>query len=289
MNVAARFSGKGQPYEGLAKFSSVKRLPQWTGKVRLVPEHLADPLRWTKPRRIFVNSMSDLFHEKLTNKEIAAVFGVMSAAPMHTFQILTKRARRMREWFEWMHSDPIAKLASAMHAWQMKGFVPSAAIRPALYNRQPDGNVPYWPLPWVWLGVSAEDQERADERVPELLRTPAAVRFVSYEPALGPIDFTRLHGEMSPSGALAHDSLTGVYGGGPWKTATKLDWVICGAESGPRHRPFSEDWARSVRDQCVARGVAFFYKQNVDARGHKIGTPPLDGKRWEQFPREVST
>src|SRR5271156_1075393 len=94
MRVAARFSAKGEPYEGLAKFSSVKRLPQWTGKVRLVPEHLADPLRWTTPRRVFVNSMSDMFHDGLSNEHIAAVFGVMAASTRHTFQLLTKRARR---------------------------------------------------------------------------------------------------------------------------------------------------------------------------------------------------
>ena len=247
MGVAARFSGEGQPYEGLAKFSPSRRLPQWTGKVRLVPEHLADPLRWTKPRRIFVNSMSDLFHEGLTNEEIAAVFGVMSACPQHTFQILTKRAKRMREWFEWVRATSLNHdsdaIADAFFEWQQRDVLPSAFLQPT------------WPLPNVWIGVSAEDQTRADERIPDLLRTPAAVRFVSYEPALGPINFQR----VGPINALRGRRVDAT--SGESEACTSLDWIIVGGESGPRARPFDVDWARSVVLQCKSAGVACFVKQ----------------------------
>lgn len=246
MGVAARFSGKGQPYEGLAKFSPARRLPQWTGAVHLVPEHLADPLRWTRPRRVFVNSMSDLFHERLTNEEIAAVFGVMAAAPRHTFQILTKRAKRMREWFEWV--DTKATLGFEPHEDVVLRCTDRATSH-ALPIR--DGHrMKRWPLPNVWLGVSAEDQQRAAERIPELLRTPAAVRFVSYEPALGPIDFAPWLTSLRRRG------LGVVEAGHP-----HLDWIIVGGESGPRARPFDVQWARSVVEQCKAAGVACFVKQ----------------------------
>lgn len=103
--IAARFSGSGLPFEGFAKKSAKRGLPQWTGKVELRPEHLADPLRWRKGRRIFVSSMSDVFHEELSNEDIAAIFGVMAAAPQHTFQVLTKRAERMKAWFDWFRAE----------------------------------------------------------------------------------------------------------------------------------------------------------------------------------------
>jgi protein gp37 len=188
--VAARFSGPGLAYEGLATRGS-NGLPRWTGEVRMVPEHLADPLRWKRPRRVFVNSMSDLFHEKLTNEQIAAVFGVMAAAPRHTFQVLTKRAKRMREWFAWIGgmrgpsgiSDTVPAMAVMSAAAKLPELIGPMT---AAYQSAPLA----WPLPNVWLGVSCENQETADERIPDLLHCPAAVRFISYEPALGPVDFS---------------------------------------------------------------------------------------------------
>ncbi len=231
--VAARFSGPGQPYEGLATTKQVKvaasltKRPdgtidqrstfasrsRWTGAVRLIPEHLADPLRWKRPRRIFVNSMSDLFHEALTNEQIAAVFGVMAAAPQHTFQVLTKRARRMREWFEWARKQawedgedrPDYGLMLAGYTGSELGDGSSTdegdqqaaienRINDAWARDGADGGTVWdcpWPLPNVWLGVSVENQAAADERVYELLATPAAVRFLSCEPLLGPVDLSR--------------------------------------------------------------------------------------------------
>lgn len=164
--IAARFSGPGQPFYGFATDRSI--IPgsprggvagRWTGDVELVPEKLEEPLHWKKPRRVFVDSMSDLFHEKLSNEDISRVFDVMNRASQHTFQVLTKRPARM-------------------FAWADGGL--SAGAWPALNIR---------PSPNVWLGVSVEDQKTADKRIPLLLQTPAALRFVSYEPALGPVDF----------------------------------------------------------------------------------------------------
>ena len=183
--MAARFSGVGQPYEGLAKMTPSG--PRWTGEVRLVSEHLADPLRWKRPRRVFVNSMSDLFHEKLPDEVIAAVFGIMSAASEHTFQVLTKRAARMVEWFKWAASE--AARRAHIDAAHFCTKLAAEELRESGETKIRGIQAGRWPLPNVWIGVSVEDQATADERIPLLLQCPAAVRWVSYEPALGPVDF----------------------------------------------------------------------------------------------------
>jgi protein gp37 len=247
-NIAARFSAPGAPYHGLAVMT--EHGPQWTGEMRLVTKHLADPLRWRAPARVFVNSMSDLFHEGLTNEQIAAVFGVMAAAPRHTYQVLTKRAKRMREWFEWIKAraadaDSFPVGVCQAYASQHLG---RSDLMPELL-----ADWPSWPLPSVWIGVSVEDQKRADERVPELLRTPAAVRFISYEPALGHVDF----------GDAIYEQ--GYESNGPqgWVQTREhgIDWVIVGGESGPGSRPFDVAWARDVVRQCREARVACFVKQ----------------------------
>lgn len=246
---AARFAGAGGPYHGLVRVGP--NGPRWTGDVRLVPDSLTAPLHWRKPRRVFVDSMSDLFHEKISNEDIAAVFGVMAASPQHTFQVLTKRAERMLEWFMLVAArrptvtmEPVAYCLGAMHGVLRR---PSAAVA-----HDGDGRPP-WPLPNVWLGVSVEDQQRADERIPPLLATPAAVRFVSYEPALGPVDFQR----YIYDGAWMNDPLAT-----RGFTATRLNWIIVGGESGPGAREFDLAWARSIVAQCRAAGVAMFIKQD---------------------------
>lgn len=190
---AARFAKPRQPYHGLAEMTPSG--PRWTGKVRLVPEHLADPLKWRKPRRVFVNSMSDLFHEGLKNEEIAAVFGIMAAAPRHTFQVLTKRPERMLEWFCWY--DENRNKRRFRHPELIEHA--AAIVRPIIGD---DADIIFraanacagrdsWPLPNVWLGVSVENQKTADERIPLLLQAPAALRWVSFEPALKAVDFSR--------------------------------------------------------------------------------------------------
>ena len=239
---AARFSGDGQPYAGLV------RNGKWTGEVRMAAEHLADPLRWKKPRRIFVNSMSDLFHEKLTNEEIAAVFGVMAAAPQHTFQVLTKRAERMREWFAWMKNAENFSPQATMHVEACEHDAIGEDEDDSIAERILDAE---WPLPNVWLGVSVENQAAADERIPELLATPAAVRFLSCEPLIGPVLLT-----MTDEARRGQwfDYLTG---------PNHIDWVIAGCESGPGARACDVAWLRSLREQCAAAGVPFFLKQAV--------------------------
>jgi protein gp37 len=191
----------------------------------LRPDKLALPLRWTKPRKVFVNSMSDLFHEKVSDEYIARVFSVMACAERHTFQLLTKRHGRMRSL---LNSEAFRELVFKCQALELPGDVMGD----------------YWPLPNVWLGVSAEDQKRADLRIPALLDTPAAVRFISAEPLLGPIDLSRF-----------------VEDDGEKFDLPPLSWVIVGGESGPGARPMHPDWARSLRDQCVAAGVPFLFKQ----------------------------
>lgn len=231
---AMRFSGPGQPYEGLVRQTA--NGPRWTGRVELIPSKLDEPLHWRRPRRVFVNSMSDLFHEALSSDAIAAVFGIMACNPRHTFQILTKRPERMREWILGMQEHHRQHMSRALF------------FRVANYPRALD--VPFgWPLPNVWLGVSLEDQKTADERIPLLLQTPAAVRFVSYEPALGPVDFRSW---LLSVGGITSRGIAG---------SPRLDQIIVGGESGPNARPFDVAWARSVIRQCREAGVAAFCKQ----------------------------
>lgn len=269
--MAARFSGPGQPYDGLAR--STPSGPRWTGKVRLVEEHLADPLRWKRPRRVFVNSMSDLFHEALSNEQIAAIFGVMAAAPQHTFQVLTKRAKRMREWFVGGARPNIAVYDAAAEIvagdWSK---MPSDMAK----TRSSGGA--WWPLPNVWLGVSVEDQATADARIPHLLETPAAVRWVSYEPALGPVRFDHLDADAAGHAEWCQiDALTGRHTdmGRPCPDApSRLDWIVIGGESGPGARPFDVAWARATIAACRAAGVPCFVKQ-LGARPVQAPAPPV--------------
>lgn len=290
--VAARFSGPGQPYEGLAvrKLRVVSddeqtTVGRWTGTVRVVPEHLADPLRWRRPRRVFVNSMSDLFHESLTNEQIAAVFGVMAAAAQHTFQVLTKRAARMRAWFEWLLAGEVSPSGKCYAA-------ASGAVDFGTWWR----TVPQkWPLPNVWIGVSVENQAAADERIPELLRTPAAVRWLSCEPLLGEVDFKRQCHAAGCDGECGHASPFAMLGDD--STGALIDWLVMGAESGPGARAADPAWFRSLAEQCRAAGVPVFFKQGVVGggitagpgshakHGGLVGLPLLDGASLVEFPR----
>lgn len=235
--IAARFSkGRGAKrqgeFQGFATLENGKS--RWTGKVELIESKLTEPLHWRKPSRIFVNSMSDLFHEGVPDEAIDRVSAVMALSPQHTFQVLTKRPDRMLRWNAQMadaEGEPVWLAADNLNV----------GGRDTLASVQP------WPLVNVWLGVSVEDQKTANERIPLLLQTPAAVRFVSYEPALGPVDFTRW---LACAGHLAR-TFHNVF----------LDWVIVGGESGPGARPFDIAWARNTIAQCKAAGVACFMKQ----------------------------
>ena len=224
-------------------------LLDWTLVVR--EERLTEPLRWRKPRMVFVNSMSDLFHEDVPLDFIDQVFAVMALCPRHTFQILTKRPERMAEY-----------LASSEQALSTENRIWFAANGKQLSGDGRILNVPQqWPLPNVWLGASVEDQATADARIPHLLRCPAAVRFVSAEPLLGAVDFSDCLGDTLVG---AWDTETGKQisdGPGPYSVIKGIDWVIVGGESGAKARPCNVAWIRSIIRQCREAGVPVFVKQ----------------------------
>ncbi|MBZ5700274.1 MAG: phage Gp37/Gp68 family protein [Acidobacteriia bacterium] len=240
-SIAARFSGTGRPYEGLAEFKGGDA--RWTGEVRLIEKHLEDPLHWKEPQRIFVNSMSDLFHPGVKLEWLADIFGVMARAPQHTYQILTKRPDRMLD---------------ALRA----GSVPDVALAfEQTYGQS-------WPPANWWFGVSVEDQGTANRLLPILARCPAAVRFVSYEPAIGPVDFF----------AAMDCNLAAV---------AEFDWIICGGESCPHARPMDPAWPRSVRNLCSDLGIPFFMKQMGGQCGHNDVPIPED-LAIKEFPQGLN-
>lgn len=234
--------------QGLTQDS--KAGPVWNGQVRFNEEWLAEPLRWQRPRRIFVCAHGDLFHEAVPDEWIDRVFAVMALAPQHTFQVLTKRAERMHRYM----TDPAtpARIDRAMNE-----------IAPAHWCARELEDYGGWPLPAVWLGVSAEDQPRADERRAPLAALAACgwITFVSYEPALGLVDWTG------------------------WEF---LALLISGGESGPQARPSHADWYRAARDFCLPRRIAYFHKQNgewtsgenVQQRTGVVAAAWFDDGRW---------
>ena len=210
--LAVRFGGAGQAYEGLSMMTSAG--PRWANRVQLVPEVVEQPLHWKKPRFVFVNSMSDLFHPDVPLEFIQRVFSIMERCPQHTFQVLTKRSERLREF--------------AQH------------------------------LPWppnVWMGVSVEDV-RVTHRVTDLQAVPAAVRFLSVEPLIGPLEELPL---------------------------AEIHWVIVGGESGPGARPMQAEWVENIYQQCRQARVAFFFKQWGGVRKGKAGRQ-LHGRTYNEMP-----
>jgi protein gp37 len=242
--------------------------------VTLRPERLGQPLRWKRPRRIFVNSMADLFHEAVPDEYLHRVFAVMGMASQHTFIVLTKRHARMRSFLQdncrcGRGHVPGVHLRSAMD-WagttHSPTYVPGVVGADVYHRRQ-------WPLPNVWLGISAEDQKWWDIRVPALMDTPAAVRFVSAEPLLGPID-----------PALDHEC------GDPphWQCPPMPDWLIIGGESGPGARPMRLEWVRELLAQCREPEVKTvpFVKQLGSVLGRELGAGPKGGD-WDRWPEDL--
>lgn len=220
MRMAARLDAMGvDKYAGLTRKSGNRYI--WTGKIRLDPASLDIPLRWRKPRKIFVNSMSDLFHDEVPADFVAKVWDVMRSTPQHTYQILTKRPERMR------------------------------AVLTAL-------DMPV--LPNVWLGTSVEDAAVL-KRLDDLRATPAAIRFVSFEPLIG-----------SVAGA----------------DLTNIHWAIVGGESGPRSRPMLAEWVEEIRIRCALAGTAFFFKQ-WGGKNKKAAGRLLDGREWNDLPESATT
>ena len=293
--VAYRFSGEGQPYEGLVRIGADgKRRPEWSGAIQFVEQRLLDPLRWgpvvlhtqlcvcewelelrcwkedrkgkrpkrrcacsARPRRIFVNSMSDLFHEGVTDEMLDRIFAVMALCPQHTFQVLTKRPERMLEYLSASPSLLLGRWTAAMSGEMLKRTTLESGDTIGTSSARPN----------MWLGVSVEEA-KWKSRIDILRGVPAGKRFLSLEPLLGDL------GELD---------LTGI------------DWVIAGGESGkgPGIRPSHPDWFRSVRDQCAAAGVPFFFKQH----GERIAINDYDpfvhgfdsGKYEHQFVYRTGT
>ncbi len=312
--VAARFSGPGLAYEGLGRWSA-KRMPLWTGEIRLIREQLDLPLRWKRPRNVFVNSMSDLFHEKASFHDIAAIFGIMAAAPQHRFQVLTKRPQRMLDFFHWVstidtyggaqsdHAE-IMQLTAMDHGGLLKALGLTRVGREyRSAKKRIDGMLEPtpWPLPNVFLGVSVENQEVAGERIPLVLQAPVAPsagRFLACEPLLERVDIgTWLHlppcpqhpGERAAGwGHMPCDCRPHIEKHAAAGTMGKIDWVIVGGESGPRSRPFDVDWARDLVADCKAAGVPVFVKQlGANSFGHVPAITHKKGADMSEWPAEL--
>ncbi len=270
----------------------------WFGRkftdIQCHPEQLDAPMRWKTPSRIFVCPRSDLFHESVPDEFIDRVFAVMALAKQHVFQVLTKRPERMLDYLsvaESEDSDWLERICD--HAVRISGSPCSASFIEDID----------WPIHNIWLGVSIEDQPTADERIPLLLQTPAAVRWVSAEPLLGPVSINQYLPDLCFSDIKIRRSAN---------KKPHLDWLVVGGESGPNARPMHPDWPRSLRDQCVNVGVPFFFKQwgewlhysqipkgwsrkteplhawgngGVSYRiGKKAAGRMLDGRTWDQYP-----
>ena len=292
--IAGRF-GRGKPtvYSGLTQIVNGRYV--WTGQIKETLQ-LLQPMKWRQPRRVFVNSMSDLFHENVTDEQRDRIFAVMALCPQHIFQVLTKRPERM-----------LAYLQQVSKERDMQRWV-NAALNLDCKMPHAWADDIEWPLLNVWLGVSVENQTAADERIPLLLKTPAAVRFISAEPLLGPVKLSSIKWKTEGSGGPAYvDVCQGTFCtvGGYGLPGPKLDWVICGGESGPNARPMKVDWARSLRNQCAGAKVPFFFKQwgewgpnwlnddaggkiqeteHLERMGKRITSSLLDGREHKEFP-----
>lgn len=231
-------------------------LPAYVGRafedVATHPDRLGLPFRHAAPKRIFVNSMSDQFEDRVPFEFLDRVFAVMALNPQHTFQILTKRPERMRAYFAAVTAEGDTKTRVAAIYANLLTAVPELVgeVSPKKLPK-PGSALPAWPLPNVWLGVSAEDQEHLDLRVPILLDTPAAVRWVSLEPLLAAVSFRWAKWEPFKKAGVNNE-----YDG-----LRRLDWIVVGGESGPNARPMALEWVETIHTQCTEAGVAFLFKQ----------------------------
>lgn len=273
VTMTKRLEAMGQEkYSGLVNIGK----NHFNGVVKCHDDALLIPLKWKKPRKVFVNSMSDLFHKDVPFEFIDKVFAVMALTPQHTYQVLTKRPERMAEYLNNGMFEP----GSTSVLDQIEEIVEQAGgdvdrLYDAAHDRKTlrvyaigdtgdYGCDIQMPLPNVWLGTSVENQAAADERIPHLLKCPAAVRFLSCEPLLGPVDLTRVDGNRSTCETTCMvNSLTGNHTdmGRPCAETGVVHWVIAGGESGPGHRPMDLTWVSSLKDQCESAGVPIFIKQ----------------------------
>jgi protein gp37 len=278
----------------------------WNDKTAFVESAILKPLRWRKPRKVFVVSMGDLFHETVHFEWIDKVFAVMALCPQHTFQVLTKRPDRMLEYLtehfpQWDDAlrGTLENYLDSNH-FDFEAFSNLHVVRDCCDEWHTTAK--QWPLPNVWLGTSVEDQAWANKRIPYLVECPAAVRFVSIEPMLGHVDIEPFIPQYDFR--QSHAYYRKVYGGddSPILIKPGIDWVICGGESGPGARPMHPDWVRSLRDQCKENDVPFLFKQwgewapdginrnehsyGVSRVGKKAAGRKLDGVEHNEYPKE---
>jgi protein gp37 len=248
LTLAKRLKAMGQP-----KYQTDGD-PRTSGPgfgVTLHPDALLEPLRWRKPRKVFVDSMADVLHAKVPVDFLAQVWAVMALTPQHTYQVLTKRPER----YVHVLDDPCRCGGGHRPGIDFRHLVADHIRRLARSPRREVDLLACWPLANVWLGTSIESDDYV-RRADALRAAPAATRFLSLEPLLGPL----------PSLNLAH-----------------IDWVIVGGESGPGHRSLDLGWVRDIRDRCVELGIPLFFKQ-VGGRTPKAGGRELDGRTWDQMP-----
>lgn len=268
-------------------------------KVTLHPNKLDVPLYRKKSTTYFVCSMADLFHDNVPFEFIDAIFTTMALTPQHTYQVLTKRPERMREYFKTFDGPKLEKIAQLMLVRNLE-FGSYSNIHWESKNKNPKLN--NFPLGNVWLGVTAENQKEANHRIPILLDTPAALRFVSIEPMLEEVNLEMIIDVNSNDRfRTVYSSLSGKKT--LWDTTNllaeeiirKLDWVICGGESGQRARPLNHLWVKSLQEQCTNANVPFFFKQwgeftckngEMVRVGKKEAGHLIDGQEYREMPKE---
>lgn len=259
-----RFSGPGQIHEGLTVLG--KKGPRWTGKIQIAYHRLFEPMKWTRSRMIFCNSLSDVWHKDVPKQYIQAMFGVMAACDHHIFQVLTKRADLMEAWYASGAAD-IFDCTEAASYWLdlcvQEGHISEGVAKKYLVRLSRAAMKAPFPLKNVWVGVSTENQETFDERVPHLSRVPAAVRWISAEPLLGPLDITS------------------------WYDSTHLDWIVVGGESGPRARGMEYSWAERVVQDAQAIRIPVHMKQLGTVLAKRFPGSGKKGEKIEWFPREI--
>jgi protein gp37 len=261
-------------YAGVVEKTPAGNL-NWTGKVNVATDAIDKPLRKKKPTMYFVNSMSDLFHEAVPFEVIDKIYAVMGRCQHHTFQILTKRPDRMLEYYK---SDPYQRILNAAYQLRLPKWL---SLGSGISNPNKEGN---WGWQHVWPGASIENQQTANERIPLLLQVPAAVRFLSCEPLLGPVRLDHIDADSAGHKEYCQiNALTGRHTdmARPCADVNKIDWVICGGESGKDARPMHLAWVRSLRDQCSKAGTAFFFKQwGAWAIDNFFTKHPVPGQIW---------
>jgi protein gp37 len=262
--LAAHLSLQEKTYDGLVRWGD-RLQPEWTGYVRENPNALMEPLVWSRPMNVLVGSMSDLFHPSVRDDFISDVFIAMMTNEPHTFNVVTKYALRMEQWF------------GSFSAWQVTEATDKCGRE--------------WPLPNVRIGISAEGQATLDERATYLVSVPAASKMVVLEPLISAVNLVEvecpvMNNQRCPlcgdGSSLGYGCTNGYYN----LLREGIDWVVVGCETGPRSRTrvTKSEWVRTIRDQCEENNIPFFYKQARDAQGMRVSLPALDGRQWLEKP-----